>query len=263
MDLKLKGKVVMVAAASSGMGYAIAERCAMEGAIVSICSRRSDVIEQTAQTIQQKTGATVKGYTVDANNYDDIKQWVAGTVADLGKPAGILINAGGPPPGQFDDFDDEAWNTAFNLTLMSAIRMAREVLPHMREQGYGSILTLTSSSVKEPISNLLLSNVMRSGVTSLVKSLSQQLAGENIRVNNIIPGRIDTPRVQGMDANAAAKNGITLEEQIALSHQKIPAGRYGEPEEFANAAVFLLSGAASYITGSTLVVDGGMTHSLF
>ncbi|PWQ98300.1 SDR family oxidoreductase [Leucothrix arctica] len=263
MDLKLKDKVIMVAAASSGMGYAIAERCAMEGAIVSICSRRTDVIEAAAQSIQQKTGATVKAYTVDASKNDDIKNWVDGTVADLGSPAGILINAGGPPPGQFDDFDDEAWNAAFNLTLMSAIRMAREVLPHMRKQGYGSILTLTSSSVKEPISNLILSNVMRSGVTSLVKSLSKQLAGENIRVNNIIPGRIDTPRVQGMDAKAAANKGITPEEQAAISKQSIPAGRYGEPEEFANVAVFLLSDSASYVTGSTLVVDGGMTSSLF
>ena len=171
------------------------------------------------------------------------------------------MNAGGPPPGNFDDFSDEDWEAAFNLTLMSAIRLIRGVLPSMRECGGGSILTVTSLSVKEPINGLLLSNVFRAGVTSLVKSLSNELAGENIRVNILIPGGIDTDRLKALNRNIAEKQGLPVEKIRQKNESAIPLGRYGTIAEFGNAGAFLLSDAASYITGVSLVVDGGVLKS--
>ncbi|WP_428242537.1 SDR family oxidoreductase [Gynuella sp.] len=263
MDLQLKDKVIMVAAASQGMGYAIARQCALEGARVSMASRDKAAIEAAAETIRAESGAKVQAYQFDARDGSSIERWVADTIVDLGPVNGLLVNAGGPPTGQFESFDDNDWQAAFELTLMSAVRLIRAVLPSMKQAGGGSILTLTSSSVKEPIDVLILSNVMRSGVTSLVKSLSQQLAGDKIRVNNIIPGLIDTQRVQGMDQAVADKQGITREARKAQVEATLPWGRYGRPEEFANAATFLLSEAASYITGSSLTVDGGKMKTVW
>ena len=263
MDLQLQDQVIMVAAASQGMGYAIARQCALEGARVSMGSRNREAIEAAAEKIRLETGAEVRAYVFDAKDGVSIDRWVANTVTDLGPVSGLLVNAGGPPTGQFESFSDQDWQAAFELTLLSSIRMIRAVLPSMKQLGGGSILTLTSSSVKEPIDVLILSNVMRSGVTSLVKSLSQQLAGDKIRVNNIIPGLIDTQRVQGMDQAMADKLGISREERKAQVEATLPWGRYGRPEEFANAATFLLSEAASYITGVSLTVDGGKMKTVW
>ncbi len=263
MDLGMRGKTLMVAAASSGLGYAIARQCALEGARVSIMSRSVEGIEAAAERLRQETGAEILAMSVDARDPEGITRWFDNTVAKLGAPSGLLVNAGGPPAGQFADFDDAAWQSAFELTLMSTVRMIRAALPLMQQNGGGSIVAITSSSVKEPINMLLLSNVMRTGVTSLVKSLSQQYAAQGIRLNTVIPGRIDTPRVQSLDQTAAGKKGISVDAQKSASQASIPLGRYGEPEEFARAACFLLSDAASYITGSALVVDGGTMKSLF
>ncbi|OZG70754.1 3-oxoacyl-ACP reductase [Hahella sp. CCB-MM4] len=263
MDMGLQGKTVMVAAASSGLGLAIARQCAREGANLSIMSRSQEKIHAAAESIRQETGVTVLAQAVDALDPEGIQVWFDKTVRDLGTPDAVLVNAGGPPAGQFDDFDDVAWQAAFDLTLMSSVRMIRCALPHMRKAGRGSIVVITSSSVKEPIDMLLLSNVMRTGVTSLVKSLSRQYAGEGVRLNTIIPGRIDTPRVQALDITAAGKKGISVETQKTASEGGIPLGRYGDPQEFARAACFLLSEASSYITGTALVVDGGSMKSLF
>ncbi len=263
MDLDLKNKVIMVAAASKGMGRAIALQCAYEGAKVSIASRTQEDISETADFIRKETGAEVLANYFDASNGDSINAWTQNTLDEFGRIDGLLVNAGGPPPGFFEDFDDRHWQEAFDLTLMSAVRMVRAVLPTMKQQGGGSILTITSSSVKEPIDVLLLSNVMRSGVTSLMKSLSQQYAADNVRFNNIIPGLIDTDRLTALDSNAAEKLGVTREERRAQVEATIPAKRYGRPEEFANAATFLLSDAASYITGASLQVDGGKIKTVW
>ncbi len=263
MELGLQGKTVMVAAASSGLGLAIARQCAREGANLSIMSRSLEKIEAAADRIRQEFGVTVFAQSVNALDAEGIQEWFDRTVDSLGTPDALLVNAGGPPAGQFDDFDDVAWQAAFDLTLMSSVRMIRCALPHMRQVGKGSIVVITSSSVKEPIDMLLLSNVMRTGVTSLVKSLSRQYAAEGVRLNTIIPGRIDTPRVQALDITAAGKKGMTPEAQKASSEAGIPLGRYGQPDEFAKAACFLLSEASSYITGTALVVDGGSMKSLF
>lgn len=263
MDLHLQGKVVMVAAASRGLGYGIAQAVAAEGARVSICSRSAVAVEAAALRLHEETGAMVLPVVADMTDPQAIQHWVETTLARFDRIDGLVTNAGGPHSGTFDTFSDDDWQAAFELTLLSVVRLVRAVLPSMRRQGYGAILTLTSTSVKEPIDNLLLSNVLRSGVTSLAKSLSRQLAAENIRVNNLVPGRIATERVAALDDEAARTRGISTREQRRATERNIPLGRYGTAEEFGRAAAFLLSDAASYITGATLTVDGGMVRTVW
>ncbi len=263
MDLGLQGKVIMVAASSRGLGFGIARAVAQEEALVSIASRTEADVMQTAKQLQEATGTQVMGYVMDATQPDSIVAWVEATVAQFGGVDGLVVNAGGPPTGGFDDFDDAAWQAAFELTLLSSVRMIRAVLPIFRQRGGGSIVAVTSSSVKEPIDILLLSNVMRSGVVSLLKSLSRQLAHEGIRVNNLVPGRMDTDRVRSLDDTAASIFGRSVAEQKGLMEGNIPWGRYGRIDEFGKAGAFLLSDAASYITGETLIVDGGAMKTVW
>jgi 3-oxoacyl-[acyl-carrier protein] reductase len=262
MDLQLNGRVVMVAASSEGIGYGIAEAVAREGARLSIASRSAEKIETAARKLRDTHGIECKAHVMDAADASAIQSWTAATLEDFGAIDGLVINAGGPPPGNFDAFDDAAWAKAYELTLMSAVRMVRAVLPQMRRQGSGSILTVTSSSIKEPLDNLLLSNVFRSGVVALVKSLANELAAEGIRVNNIVPGRIDTARVHALDTLSAESKGITLDDERELQSADIPLGRYGTIEDMGAAGAFLLSDAAQYITGTTLVVDGGKLRTV-
>lgn len=263
MDLGLHGKVAMVAASSKGLGYGIARELAREGALVSIGSRTEVDVFDAAEVLIEETGGEVLAHVLDVSDPDSIALWVEKTTDAFGGVDMLVVNAGGPPAGNFDQFDDDAWQAAFELTLMSAVRMIRAVLPFMRTAGGGSILTITSSSVKEPIDFLLLSNVMRSGVTSLAKSLSQQLAPENIRVNNLMPGRIDTDRVQALDERSARARGLSAEEIRAANELGIPLRRYGTIEEFGRLGAFLLSDAASYITGQTIAVDGGSIKTVW
>lgn len=253
----------MVAASSKGLGFGIARELAKNGAIVCIASRTKAEIEQAAENLRKETGATILASVFDAANAESIKNWISEVETAFERIDGLVVNAGGPPPGNFDDFSDDQWQSAFNLTLMSAVRLIRGVLPFMRNAGGGAILTVTSMSVKEPIQRLLLSNVFRSGVTSLVKSLSVELAKDQIRVNNLMPGRIDTDRVKSLDANIAAKSGITIEEIKKGFEATILLGRYGTIEEFGKAGAFLLSPAASYITGVSLAVDGGIMKTVW
>jgi 3-oxoacyl-[acyl-carrier protein] reductase len=260
MDLGLNGKVAMVAAASKGIGFGIARALAMEGAKLSICSRDQGAIETAAAKLREEFGAEVLAFACDVSKAADVAQWVNGTVAQWGQVDALLVNAGGPPTAWFKDITDEQWQAAFDLTLMSTVRMIRAVLPHMKNGG--AIATVTSSSIREPIEQLCLSTVMRSGVAALVKTLADELAGDGIRVNNLIPGRIDTDRVAALDANAAKRRGISVEEVRAQSLTKIPLKRLGTIDEFGAAAAFLLSPAAAYITGATLRIDGGAMRSI-
>ncbi len=262
MNLNLEGKVIMVAAGSRGLGFGVAQAVAQEGARVSLASRNPDHVADAVADLRQRTGADVEGFTLDAADAGSIDAWTRQTAERFGSVYGLLVNAGGPPPGKFEQFDDAAWLGAYNLTLMSAVRMIRAILPHLRAGGGGSILTLTSTSIKEPIDVLLLSNVFRSGVLSLVKSLATDLAGENIRINNLVPGRMDTDRVRSVDRLTAERKGIVLADHVRAEGAAIPLGRYGSIEEFGAAAAFLLSDAASYITGATLMVDGGKTRAI-
>lgn len=260
MNLGLENKVAMVAAASKGLGYGVAKALADEGANLSICSRDKHAIEQSGEKLAAETGADVLATPCNVTDPAAINRWVERTVDRWGQVDALLVNAGGPPAGLFKELSDEQWEAAFQLTLMSTIRMIRAVLPHMKAGG--AILTVTSSSIREPISRLGLSTVMRSGVAGLVKTLADELAEDNIRVNNLIPGRIDTDRVRQLDEGTAKRQGISVEEAREQSITKIPAGRLGTIDDFGAAGAFLLSPAASYITGATLRVDGGMMRSI-
>lgn len=262
MDLQLKNKIILAAGASSGLGYSVARIAAGEGARVAIGSRTREDIQKAARTIQDETGSQVIGLQLDMKDSDSIRGWLDGAVKEFGAIDGVLVNAGGPPAGTFADFYDNEWEEAFKLTLLSSIRLIREAAEVMKKNGGGSILTLTSISVKEPIPNLILSNVMRSGVVSLMKTVSREFAPFGIRVNNIIPGYFNTDRLKKLDAITAEKTGKSVKEIQAERQAEVPLKRYGEPEEFAKAAVFLLSPAASYVTGHSFVIDGGLLHSV-
>jgi 3-oxoacyl-[acyl-carrier protein] reductase len=260
MDLGLKGKVAMVSGASRGLGFAVAEALAREGATVAISSANQASIDEAAKRLAA-SGGTVQATAVDVRNASQISAWTDQTVARFGGVDLLFTNAGGPPAGAALDFDDAAWQNAIDLLLFSALRMVRSVVPSMKQRGGGAILMTTSASVKEPIPNLSLSTVVRAGVSALAKSLSLELAADHIRVNQIIPGRIDTDRVRHLDELTGKRQGISAEDARAKSVAAIPAGRYGEPLEYGRVAAFLLSDAAGYVTGATVQVDGGLIKS--
>jgi len=262
MDLGLKDKVMMVAASSSGLGFAIARNLAKEGAKLSIASRNVKHIETAATEIRKESDVEIFPSVMDVTDPFTIERWTKDTLQKFGKIDGLLVNAGGPPAGRFDDLDDSKWVAGFELTMMGTVRMIRQVLPQMRKQKSGSIVTITSVSIKEPIDNLLLSNVMRSGVASLLKSLSFDLAKQGIRINNLVPGLFGTERLKALDLINSREWRMTVEEVQSINFSNIPMGRYGDPDEFGKAATFLLSDAASYVTGETFFVDGGRTRSV-
>ena len=262
MNLGLTNKVAMVAGASRGLGYAVARALAEEGAQVSIASRDAAAIEAAGQRIEKETGARVLAVAADVSAAPAIEQWHQKTMDRFGGIDLVFTNSGGPPPGAALTFDDAAWQKAFELLLMSAVRMIRLTAPSMAARGGGSIILPTSSSVKEPIVNLALSNILRASVAALSKTLANELVGQKIRVNHLIPGRIDTDRLKELDEANSKRLGISVEEQKKRMTQAIPMGRYGDPKDFANAAVFLFSDAAAYITGATLQVDGGQMRSV-
>lgn len=261
MDFGLKGKVALVAGASRGLGFAVADALARDGALVSISSSNQASIDEAADRLSA-TGAPVLATAVDARNGDQIAAWIKATVDRFGGVDLLFTNSGGPPAGPTLSFDDGAWQNAIDLLLFSTLRMVRAAVPLMQKRGGGSILMSTSSSVKEPVANLGLSTVIRSSVSALAKTLAIELAPDKIRVNQIIPGRVDTDRVRHLDELAGKRQGITMEQAKARSVANIPLGRYGEPPEFGRVAAFLLSDAASYVTGTSVSVDGGLVKAV-
>ena len=262
MDLGLKDKVAIVAGASQGMGKAIARGFAAEGAKVSICSRGEEKLNKTAEEIRKATGGDVIATPADMTSYDDIRKLVEATIKGYGRVDVAINNAGGPPFGVFESITEEDWMTAFNLSLMGTVRLTREVVPHMKKVGGGRIVNITSYGVKEPIPGLILSNAFRTAVVGWAKTLSGELAPEGILVNTVLPGRIDTERHHSLNVARAERLNKPLEEIQELSKAQIPMARFGQPEEVADLVVFLSSDRASYITGTTLQIDGGLVRSV-
>ena len=258
MDLGLKNKTALVTGSSRGLGYATAAALAKDGCKVAINGRDETRIKSVAEKLSKETGSQVIGLAGDVSQLGVPEKLIAETVAAFGGLDILITNAGGPPTGNIDTLDEAAWQKGVDLCLMLHVRLIRAALPHLRKSSAASILTITSLSVKQPIANLLLSNSVRAGTIGLTKSLALDLGHEGIRVNSILPGWTKTERVTELMTARATANSSTVEEETRKQSEQSPLGRLGQPEEFANAAAFLVSPAASYITGVMLNVDGGM-----
>lgn len=262
MELGLKGKVGLVTAASQGLGRAIAVEFGRAGMRVAMCSRSEERVRAAAEAVAGETGADVAAWAADVSVPADVQRLLAAVEERFGRLDVLVCNAGGPPPGDFFDVREEDWERAFQQNLMSVVRLVRGAVPLMERSGGGTIVTITSTSIKVPIARLILSNVMRAAVYSLVKSLVPELAPRGIRIHTVAPGRIDTDRVRSLDEDLARHSGRSVEEVRKSYEQLIPMGRYGQPEEFARVVTFLVSDAARYMTGQALFVDGGMMRAL-
>ncbi len=263
MDMGLAGKAAFVGGASRGIGKAIALALAREGCRVAICARHRAPLEAAAAEIRRETGTEALPLVCDMSRYDDIASAIAQAVQTFGRLDILVNNAGGPPTGTFDQLDEAYWRHALDQNLLSAVRAIREALPHLRRSGSGRIINITSVAVKQPIDGLMLSNATGLGVVGMAKTLSRELAPEGITVNNICPGNIATERLVSLIEERARRQGITMEEAVALEEARVPMGFLGEPEDVANLAVFLASAKARYITGCTIQVDGGSTSAVF
>ncbi|MEN8152476.1 MAG: SDR family oxidoreductase [Acidobacteriota bacterium] len=258
MDLKIKGKKGVVAAASSGLGRAVAESLAEEGVDLVICSRNREKIKKAAEEISVKYKANVFPVSCDVTIEGDLLKLKEEVEKKLGTCHILFANAGGPPPGGVEDFSTEDLNNALKLNLFSTVNLVKTFLPYMRRELWGRILASTSISVKQPIPSLALSNISRAGVVSYIKTLSDQVGKFNITANVIAPGYIQTGRVVQILNNKAKKEGKSYEEVKGELKKAIPVNKIGSPEEFGAFSAFLLSDLASYITGDTILIDGGM-----
>ena len=263
MDLGLKDKVALVAASSKGLGRASAEAMANEGAKVTICARNEAELTAARDDIAAKTGAEILAINADMTNAEDVANVVQQTVDHFGGLHILVTNAGGPPAGYFMDFDDAQWENAFNLSMMSGVRLIRAALPHMQRAKWGRIINITSLSVKEPIDNLVLSNSIRASVHGLAKTLAAQVGKDGITVNNVMPGYTETDRVKQLVEVNAQKSGRSTDEILAGLANPIPVGRIGQPEEFGALVAFLASERAGYITGVSIPIDGGQIKAAF
>jgi 3-oxoacyl-[acyl-carrier protein] reductase len=263
MDLGIKDRVALVAAASRGIGYAAALELAREGARVFLCSRDERRASEAAEKIHKETGANVAGIAADVTDGADVERFVNLAIERAGRVDICVTNAGGPPATTFDTTDIEMFRDAFELNALSAIRLAKLVLPGMRERKWGRVVNVTSISVKQPVDGLLLSNTVRAGLTSWAKTVSNEVAADNVTINNVGPGYTLTERQDELAIARGKALGKSKEEMIATWASQIPAHRVAAPEEIAAAIAFLASERASYITGVTLQVDGGWTRGLF
>jgi len=265
MDLGLRGRTAIVAASSRGLGKAVARALAQEGANVVMFSRDAAAIAEAADEVRQAGdgAARVVGLAGNATAQADLERVVGTTTEQFGGVDIVYNNAGGPKPGTFDSLGDQDWQDAFDLSLMSAIRLTRLCLPSMKSRRWGRVITGTSYSVKQPLPTLMLSNSLRSATTAWSKTLADQVAAHGITVNTVAPGRIDTERIRQIDADMAERTGRPLEDVEREARQAVPMGRYGDPAEFGAVVAFLASDAASYVTGVTLLVDGGVFRGTY
>ena len=262
MDLGIRGKVAIVTAASQGMGRATAVALSREGCKIAICARRQDPLDAAADGIRKETGGEVLGFRADVSRAADIAAFVDTATTSFGGVDLLVTNAGGPPTGRLEALTDEQWSQSYELTFQSALRLARACVPSMRSRGGGSIVAITSISVKQPIENLLLSNTMRAAVVGLVKTLARELAQDRIRVNAVAPGWIATDRLMDLMRVRAEREKRKLEDVIEEGIAEVPLGRFGEPQEVAETTAFLLSERAAYLTGNIIQIDGGLYRGI-
>jgi len=262
MDLGVRGRVAIVAAASKGLGRAVAEELSREGAEIAICSRTAADLEKAAQQIQSIGGREVFWQAMDVGNVEEVSRFVADVEKRFGRVDICVTNTGGPPSKLFSATTNEDWRIWTDQLLMSTVYFAREVLPRMQKNQWGRFLTITSYSVKQPVEGLLLSNSLRAGVTGLVRTLANEYAAHGITVNNVCPGYTRTDRLDDLARMMASRTGATTDEVFAGWKKLIPAGRLGRPDEFAAVVAFLASEKASYVNGVSLTIDGGTTRSL-
>lgn len=261
MELGLRDRGVLVLASSGGIGRGVALEFAREGARVMLFSRSEEKLAQTAADIGAETGNTPFHTAGDVSRPEDIGRAVAATVEKCGGIWALFNNTGGPPAGPFEQFDDQAWQSAFELTMLGYIRAIRHALPHMRAAGGGRIVNNTSASTRQAIDSLILSNTFRSGLVGLGKTLARELGKDGILVNTVGPGRIDTGRVAQLDRIWAGRKGISYEEQRAQSEASIPLGCYGRPADFGKIVTFLCSEANQYLSGQNILIDGAMVEA--
>jgi len=262
MDLGLKGRVAIVAAASKGLGRAVAEELAREGCEVAICARNAQALERASREIEQACGRSVFSRAMDVTSAESVREFVEAVDRKFGRVDICVTNAGGPPAKKFLEISLEDWRAAVDLTLMSAVYFAREALPRMRRNRWGRLLTITSVSVKQPIGGLLLSNSLRAAVSGLAKTLANEFGADGITVNNVCPGYTMTERSEELATTQARTAGVPREEIFKSWSSQIPIGRLARPEEFAALVAFLASERASSINGTTIAVDGGWVRSL-
>ena len=258
MDLGISGKVAMVAAASKGIGFAVAKALAAEGCRVSICSRNQEALGNAATEI----GGTVRGYVADVSSHSDLDHWVSATTSELGAPEILVTNTGGPPAGGIDAMTDEQWQVGIDSTLMNVVRLVRLVSPTMRERKWGRIVHITSLVARDPSPVLPISSTIRSGLMALTKLQAQQLGPFGVTVNGVLPGHTLTDRQTHLANIRAEKEGITVEEAFRSQAEQVPLKRLAEPKEIADVVAFLCSERASYVTGASVLVDGGITKGL-
>jgi 3-oxoacyl-[acyl-carrier protein] reductase len=263
MDFGLKDRVAIVAASSTGLGKAVAQGLAREGAKLALCARTAGTLEETAAEIRAETGADVFARATDVTSESDVNAFVGEAKARFGRVDICVANSGGPPSKSFADTTIEDWRRSAELNLMSTVFLAKAVLPLMQERRWGRFIVITSVSVKQPVEGLILSNSIRAGVSGLVKTLANEYGRYNILVNNVCPGFTATARLMELSSTLADRQGVTSEEIEARWASQAPLGRVGQPEEFANVVVFLASERASYVTGTSIAVDGGIVKGIY
>jgi 3-oxoacyl-[acyl-carrier protein] reductase len=262
MDLGLRDRVALVAAASKGLGRAVAEELAAEGARLTICARGAEALEQTRAMIVGRTGADVQAIVADLSTREGIDRVARAALEHHGRVDVLVTNAGGPPSGPFEQHGWQQWESAVNLTLRSAVELTRHLLPGMRERRWGRVINITSIAVKQPVDGLILSNSIRAAVTGWARTLATEVAAHGVTVNNVLPGYTRTDRVEQLNAARASAEGIAVDEIQRRVEQQIPMRRLGEPNEFGALVAFLASERASYITAQSIAVDGGWIRAL-
>jgi 3-oxoacyl-[acyl-carrier protein] reductase len=262
MDLGLGGRVAFVGGSSRGLGRAIAEELAQEGADLVLCARGNDAVRETAESIRRSSPARVVAVAADTSKPEGIRAVMDAANGEFGHIDILVTNTGGPPAGKFESHDAEAWRAAYSSLLESVTSLARAALPAMKERGWGRIINVTSIAVKQPVDDLILSNSLRAAVTGFARTLANEVAAAGITVNNVMPGYTRTDRLEHLAARVAKAKGLPESEMLAAWNDEIPAQRIGEPHELAALVAFLASERASYITGQSIAVDGGWIRSL-